>query len=45
MPMESEAQRRFLWAKHPKIAREFEVHTPPGKLPKRVRRKAPRKRT
>lgn len=40
MPMKSQAQRRFLHAKHPSIAREFEKKTPKGKkLPKRKRRK------
>ena len=34
MPMESKAQRAFLWAKHPDVAAEFEKHTPKGeKLP------------
>ena len=40
MPMRSQAQRGFLWATHPKVAKEFEKHTPKGKkLPKHVRRK------
>lgn len=34
MPFKSEAQRRFMYANHPEIAREFEAHTPKGaKLP------------
>lgn len=34
MPMKSQAQRRYLWATHPKIARRFENETPDGrKLP------------
>lgn len=40
MPMKSQAQRRALWAKDPKLAREFEAKTPPGKkLPERVKPK------
>jgi len=40
MPFKSEAQRAYLWAKKPKIAKEFEKHTPKGKkLPKRVKKK------
>jgi len=31
MPFESDAQRRFMHAKHPKIARRWEKHTPKGK--------------
>lgn len=38
--MKSEKQRAYLWANHPKIAKEFEEHTPKGaKLPKRVKKK------
>lgn len=34
MPMQSQKQRAFLWARHPKIARKFESETPKGrKLP------------
>lgn len=40
MPFKSQAQRKFLFAKHPKIARRWAAHTPKGrKLPKRVRRR------
>lgn len=40
MPMRSQAQRRYLHAKHPKVAAEFERATPKGKkLPRRVKRK------
>jgi hypothetical protein len=28
MPFKSEAQRRFMWAKHPRMAREFQDATP-----------------
>lgn len=41
--MQSQAQRGFLWANHPEVAREFEDKTPKGKkLPyhKRKRKKA-----
>lgn len=39
MPMKSDAQRRFLWAKHPRLAREFENATPKGKdLPEHVKK-------
>ena len=30
MPFESEAQRRYLWMKHPEVAKEFASHTPKG---------------
>lgn len=30
MPMKSKAQRRFLWATDPELARRFEDHTPAG---------------
>jgi hypothetical protein len=37
MPFKSEAQRRYLFAKHPKVAKEFAAHTPKGaKLPEKV---------
>jgi hypothetical protein len=40
MPMKSQAQRAYLWANNPKVAKEFEAHTPKGqKLPKRVKPK------
>jgi len=40
MPMKSEAQRKALWAKNPKVAAEFEAATPKGKkLPKKVKKK------
>ena len=35
--MKSQAQRRYLWAKHPGVAQEFEDKTPAGKkLPEKV---------
>jgi hypothetical protein len=40
MPFKSEAQRRFLFAKHPAVAREFAAATPKGKrLPQHVAKK------
>lgn len=39
MPFKSEAQRRFLFAKHPDVAREFADATPKGaKLPEHVKK-------
>lgn len=39
MPLESEAQRRYLWATDPELAQKFEDETPKGaKLPKRKRK-------
>lgn len=36
--MKSKAQRSYLWAKHPEIAKRFEKETPKGKsLPKHVK--------
>lgn len=38
MPFRSEAQRRYLWANHPEVAREFAERTPKGaKLPDHVK--------
>lgn len=37
MPFKSQAQRRFMHAKHPEIAKRWEKHTPKGtKLPEKV---------
>jgi len=37
VPFKSDAQRRFLYAKHPKIAERFQEHTPKGaRLPEHV---------
>lgn len=39
MPFESEAQRRFMFAKHPKMAQEFQNATPKGAdLPEHVKK-------
>lgn len=40
MPFKSKAQRDYLYAKHPEIAKEFQAHTPKGKkLPEHVKKK------
>lgn len=36
MPFVSQAQRGFMYAKHPKLAKEFEAKTPSGPLPQYV---------
>lgn len=46
MPMQSQAQRRKLWATNPKVAQEFEDKTPKGKkLPERVGKRMTRRKT
>lgn len=38
-PFQSEAQRKFMYAAKPKLAKEFEAHTPKNKkLPKKVKK-------
>jgi hypothetical protein len=45
MPFKSKAQRKFLFAKKPGIAREFASKTPKGKkLPNKVRKKRGKKK-
>ena len=40
MPFKSEAQRRWMYANHPDMAKEWEADTPKGKkLPKRIGKK------
>ena len=40
MPFKSKAQRKFMYAKHPNLAAEFEAATPKGKkLPEHVKGK------
>lgn len=40
MPFKSKAQRAFLYATNPEVAKKFEAETPKGKsLPKKVKRK------
>lgn len=42
MPFESQAQRGFMYAKHPEMAKKFEAKTPKGKkLPEHVKGKKP----
>lgn len=36
MPFKSQAQRNFMHARHPGIAKRFEEETPRGKLPYKV---------
>jgi hypothetical protein len=44
-PFKSQAQRRALYAKDPKLAAEFEAETPKGKkLPEKVKPKPKAKR-
>lgn len=39
MPFKSEAQRRWMYANHPRMAREWSAHTPKGaKLPEKVKK-------
>lgn len=41
MPFRSNAQRKYLWAKHPEVAREFAAATPKdAKLPEHVKKGA-----
>ena len=40
MPFKSQAQRKWMYATHPKMAKEWEEHTPKGKLPKTVKRRS-----
>ena len=37
MPFKSLAQQRYMWAKHPEIAKEFQEKTT-GNLPKKVKK-------
>ncbi len=40
MPMQSQAQRSWMWAQKPEMAKEWEKYTPKGKrLPVRVGKK------
>jgi hypothetical protein len=38
-PFKSEAQRAWMYANDPKMAKRWEKHTPKGKLPKKVGKK------
>jgi hypothetical protein len=43
MPFKSKAQRAYLYANAPKVAAEFQAHTPKGaKLPARITQKRKR---
>lgn len=43
IPLKSQAQRRYLWAKDPELAKQFERHTPKGsKLPNKASAKKKR---
>lgn len=44
MPFESKAQRKFMYAKHPEIAKEFESKTGDKQLPERKAEKSALKR-
>lgn len=45
LPFRSKAQRRFLFAKHPRLARRFAKHTPQGtRLPEVKRKNKKRKK-
>ena len=39
MPFKSEAQRRWMYANKPEMAKRWESETPSGKLPDRVKEK------
>lgn len=44
MPFKSEAQRRWMYANNPKLAKKFEAETPRGKkLPEYVKKKKKKK--
>lgn len=45
MPFKSKAQEKWMWANHPKMARQWEEHTPKSKsLPDKLKKK-PAKRS
>jgi len=39
MPFKSERQRRFMWAKHPEVAKRWESEYPAGSLEEKVSKK------
>lgn len=40
MPFKSQAQRKWMWATHPQMAKTWEAHTPKGsKLPQKLKKK------
>jgi hypothetical protein len=41
MPFKSEAQKGWMYANHPDMARQWQEHTPPGKkLPAKLKKKS-----
>jgi hypothetical protein len=40
MPIKSEAQRKWMWATHPDMAKQWEKETPAGPLPEHVKTRA-----
>jgi hypothetical protein len=44
MPFRSEAQRRFMWANHPRIAKRWSKEGPNKGLPRKVRKSGRRKK-
>lgn len=44
MPFKSKAQEKWMWSTHPKMARQWEEHTPKGKeLPAKLKPRANKK--
>jgi len=39
MPFKSRAQEKWMYATHPKMARQWQKETPKGKLPEKVKNK------
>jgi len=44
MPFKSQAQRRALYAKNPKVAKEFAKHTTKAQMARLPERKTPKKK-
>lgn len=44
MPMKSKAQRKYLWAKDPELAKKFEEETPKGKKLPEKKKKSKKKK-
>lgn len=40
MPFKSQAQRRWMYANKPEMAKQWEDDTPPGRLPSRIHSKS-----
>jgi len=40
MPFKSQAQKRWMYANEPEMAKEWEDDTPPGRLPSRIHSKS-----